>query len=401
MPKTLPNPEMQLENPYQGSRASFEQQFAAQAISTLERLQSMSSNMGSSESHMYSYRGLSNMSPPSSPEMKAHHHHHQRSLKVWSASMPSTACHSEDEHGQDDCHSDCSNSCNSDNEGENVRQTQSRCTSPTFSLDQKSDNRGSEKAQRKRPCLRQYKCVYPGCSSWRTNKRNNMERHVWTQHVRTHIDSSDVPYIARLHKHFVAKHLVPVTPAIRGVGRAKTPKSECKSSGMPRSSRLSSQPELSILHDYSAPLVATGSGLTEPLSSRSWPVSPEHHAAAELGRVEEEQPMCQYAFANPYSGVHTPPQSAWQRRGFLNVHESVSQSTSYTGSPQSPFNSFNIRIDSPVPLYAHRESGTSSTQRSPLSEFIAGSHDVPIDQSQVYGDNETMHGTDNVWRPWA
>lgn len=27
--------------------------------------------------------------------------------------------------------------------------------------------------------LRQFRCTYPSCSSTRTNKRNNIERHVW------------------------------------------------------------------------------------------------------------------------------------------------------------------------------------------------------------------------------
>lgn len=74
-----------------------------------------------------------------------------------------------------------------------------------------SDSPTTKSSAKKAACLRQYKCSYPGCTSWRTNKRNNMERHVWTQHVRCILGCPDQPYIARLHKQSVVGHLVPTT----------------------------------------------------------------------------------------------------------------------------------------------------------------------------------------------
>ncbi|KNC75611.1 hypothetical protein SARC_11867 [Sphaeroforma arctica JP610] len=51
--------------------------------------------------------------------------------------------------------------------------------------------------------LRQYCCVYPSCFSDRVNKRNNIERHVWTQHVRHQLDLSEARYFARSYKKYV------------------------------------------------------------------------------------------------------------------------------------------------------------------------------------------------------
>lgn len=59
--------------------------------------------------------------------------------------------------------------------------------------------------------LRQFRCTYPGCPSSRTNKRNNVERHVFTQHVRVDLGMPEARYFARYYKHHVEKYVTEVT----------------------------------------------------------------------------------------------------------------------------------------------------------------------------------------------
>eukprot|EP01135_Chromosphaera_perkinsii_P008093 Nk52_evm9s1129 gene=Nk52_evmTU9s1129 len=57
---------------------------------------------------------------------------------------------------------------------------------------------------------RQYVCVHSECKNPKPNKMNNIERHVWTQHVRKDLGKEDVSYSAKEYKQYVENYVLPL-----------------------------------------------------------------------------------------------------------------------------------------------------------------------------------------------
>jgi len=57
-------------------------------------------------------------------------------------------------------------------------------------------------------CVRQFRCGFAGCNTSRANKRNNLERHIWTRHVRELLNfQPHVRYVANYHKAHVEMYV--------------------------------------------------------------------------------------------------------------------------------------------------------------------------------------------------
>eukprot|EP00123_Amoebidium_parasiticum_P000937 comp11884_c0_seq1/m.6529 comp11884_c0_seq1/g.6529 ORF comp11884_c0_seq1/g.6529 comp11884_c0_seq1/m.6529 type:complete len:243 (-) comp11884_c0_seq1:16-744(-) len=57
---------------------------------------------------------------------------------------------------------------------------------------------------------KKYKCTFQGCISRPNVKRNNIERHVWTQHIRDTLHASSDKYLASLHKDHVDRYVTTI-----------------------------------------------------------------------------------------------------------------------------------------------------------------------------------------------
>eukprot|EP00123_Amoebidium_parasiticum_P016056 comp23265_c5_seq1/m.38054 comp23265_c5_seq1/g.38054 ORF comp23265_c5_seq1/g.38054 comp23265_c5_seq1/m.38054 type:complete len:340 (-) comp23265_c5_seq1:400-1419(-) len=58
--------------------------------------------------------------------------------------------------------------------------------------------------------VRLWKCGYPDCTVPVVTKRNNVERHVWTQHIRRSMGNRRERYWARLHRDYVEPYIMAV-----------------------------------------------------------------------------------------------------------------------------------------------------------------------------------------------
>ena len=68
---------------------------------------------------------------------------------------------------------------------------------------------------------RQYVCVHSECKNPKPNKMNNIERHVWTQHVRKGLGLDNVSYSARDYKKYVEDYVLPLDYLSEGQKESK------------------------------------------------------------------------------------------------------------------------------------------------------------------------------------
>eukprot|EP00127_Corallochytrium_limacisporum_P001526 Clim_evm5s64 gene=Clim_evmTU5s64 len=62
---------------------------------------------------------------------------------------------------------------------------------------------------------RQYVCMHPDCKRPKPNKRNNVETHIWTQHVRKELGMPDSAYVAASYKHTVMPFVMALDDVIQ------------------------------------------------------------------------------------------------------------------------------------------------------------------------------------------
>ena len=194
------------------------------------------------------------------------------------------------------------------------------------------------------PRLRQFRCTYPSCPSTRTNKRNNIERHVWTQHIRVDLNMPEARYFARYYKHHVEKYVTEVTDGrIRQRGRrAHAHRNSSASMATTVTSTADARGARTTSESHDSDQSSDAGDLSDDASSvsASRPHSPlsdlqQHGGASAQQQARPHYPGPHHHHHYPHRRADTPGTEGSSTTTPAPFHDPETESATEVGTPQS------------------------------------------------------------------